>query len=138
MPGRSADALPAVPAIPFSLGFHTRPEADAFVAKPDAGKLAEVIKALLKFSTGGKRGENADGEGRRFTEEEADRLRHRRVRLVVEFSDIPQGTAGRIITKEEIEPGGFDVLVAWDEPASKLYSHDRFTRQEFESCLVEA
>ena len=77
-------------------------------------------------------------KGKRFTEEEAERLMQRRVRLTVEFSDIPQGTCGKVVAKEEIEPGGFDVLVAWDEPASKLYSHDWFTREEFDQCLVEA
>lgn len=77
-------------------------------------------------------------KAKRFTEEEADHLMHRRVRLVVEFSDIPRGTAGQIVAKEEIEPGGFDVLVAWDEPASKLYSHDWFTKEEFDQCLVES
>ena len=39
------------------------------------------------------------GKGKRFTEEEADRLMHRRVRLAVEFSDIAQGTMGQVVAK---------------------------------------
>ncbi|HYG81816.1 MAG TPA: response regulator [Pyrinomonadaceae bacterium] len=49
----------------------------------------------------------------------------------------PSGRRGRAVDREEIEPGGFDVLAAWDAPASKLYSHDWFTKIEFEEHLVE-
>ena len=37
--------------------------ASAFVEKPDAGKLAEVVRALLNFSTDAGRGDTTDEQG---------------------------------------------------------------------------
>ncbi len=51
---------------------------------------------------------------KRFSKEEAESWLGRRVRLIVEFSDIPKGTSGKVVETIEIEPNGFEALVEWE------------------------
>jgi len=73
----------------------------------------------------------------RFTEAEAIALLGRRVRSLGAYAYLPAGTAGQVVAREEVEPGCYDVVVAWDgSPRAPL--HDWFSRDEFERYLVEA
>ena len=74
---------------------------------------------------------------KRFTQGEAEHMRGRRVRSVVEFTDIPKGTTGRVIGADEIEPGDFEILVEWELPGRHQRQHDWFTREDFEHSLIE-
>lgn len=78
------------------------------------------------------------GKGKRFTEEEAERLFGRRVRLTVEFSDVRMGMTGKVIGTDEVEPDGFEILVRWEGISPQIHSTDWFTREEFDQFLVEA
>lgn len=71
-------------------------------------------------------------KAKRFTKEEADLMLGRQVRLVLELTDVPKGTTGRVTEADEIEPNGFDLIVEWDLPGKREFPHDWFTKEEFE------
>jgi hypothetical protein len=59
------------------------------------------------------------------------------VRLVVEFTDIPKGTTGRVMGTDEVEPDGFEIIVKWEGIDPGTHQTDWFTKEEFEVSLVE-
>ena len=73
----------------------------------------------------------------RFTKGEVESLRGRLVRLAVGFTDVPEGTTGRVVEADEIEPGGYELVVEWDLPGRPKRQHDWFTKGEFGRLLVE-
>ncbi|MDQ3816954.1 MAG: hypothetical protein M3362_04585 [Acidobacteriota bacterium] len=74
---------------------------------------------------------------KRFSKEEAGRLLGRHVRLVTEFADIPRGTTGLVIGRHEVEPEGFEIIVRWEGIEVGKHTTDWFTKEEFETVLVE-
>lgn len=74
----------------------------------------------------------------RFSREEAVRKLGHDVRLIACFSDMPEGTTGRVMEIDEIDQGGFDLIVEWKRRVSGKLQHDWFSKEEFERYLVEA
>jgi hypothetical protein len=55
----------------------------------------------------------------------------------VEFSGIPKGTAGRVVEIEEIEPGGFEVVIEWQLPERRPPLCYWLTKKQYRRFLVE-
>jgi hypothetical protein len=73
----------------------------------------------------------------RFSREEAESKVGGRVRAGADLSDIPKGTTGRIIEMDEVEKGGFELIVEWDLLVNGKLQHDWFTKEGYEHSLVE-
>jgi hypothetical protein len=74
---------------------------------------------------------------KRFAEHEAKRILGQCIRSLIEFSGVPQGTTGRVVEVDEIEPGGFDAVIEWDLSSRSKPLRDWFTKSEYEQFLVE-
>ena len=72
----------------------------------------------------------------RFTAEEAREKLHRRVKSLVGFAGVPQGTTGVVVGADEAG-GGFDLLVEWEQADRLQPLRDWITKDEYEAGLVE-
>ena len=73
----------------------------------------------------------------RFSEQEARSKIGRMVRSLVDISTIPRGTRGTVVHIDEIEPGGFEVVVEWERAGWSTPDHDWFNKDAFLQCLTE-
>ncbi len=71
------------------------------------------------------------------SKDEAEALLRRRVRSVIDFSDVPKWTTGRVTEMDEIEPNGFELVIEWDLPSRDQSKKDWVTKEEFERSLIE-
>jgi len=60
----------------------------------------------------------------------------RRIKTLVEFSGVPQGTTGRVLRADRSEDG-FTLAIEWDLPERGKPLVDWFTRSEFTRFLTE-
>jgi hypothetical protein len=73
----------------------------------------------------------------RFSREEAESKLGGGVRAAADFTDIPAGTTGRVIGVDEVECGGFELIVEWDLRVGGKLQHDWFTKENYRHSLVE-
>ena len=73
----------------------------------------------------------------RFSREEAESKVGGKVRAASDFADIPEGTTGRVIEMDEVEKGGFELIVEWDLLVGGKLQHDWFTKEGYERTLIE-
>lgn len=71
-----------------------------------------------------------------FTEEEARRLLHRRVRSLLKLAGIPKGTAG-IVSLVDVDGDGYSLGIEWDLSGQSRALVDWFSKDEFEEFLTE-
>jgi hypothetical protein len=73
----------------------------------------------------------------RFSREEALGRVGRRVRSIVGFDGIEAGARGRVMEIDEIKPDGFELIIEWDSRIEGKFQHDWFTKEQYETSLVE-
>ena len=73
----------------------------------------------------------------RFTGDEARAKLGRRVRSVVALDGIAAGTSGSVMQVDEIESGGFELIVEWDTRIDGKRQHDWFSKEQFNQYLID-
>jgi len=61
----------------------------------------------------------------------------RRVRAVVGIDGVPSGAFGCVMHLDEIEKGGFEVIVEWYVLIDGKRQHDWFSKEKYEQCLID-
>jgi hypothetical protein len=74
---------------------------------------------------------------KRFNKEQAHAKLGTRVRAVAEFPDIPRGATGRVMEIDEISENEFELIVEWDMLLDGKYQHDWFSKEQYDSCLID-
>jgi len=72
-----------------------------------------------------------------FTRSEAEARVGRRLRSLVAFSGVPQGTTGTVVSADPAGDGGYDLAIRWDLPGRTRPLVDWFSRDEYERYLEE-
>jgi hypothetical protein len=87
-----------------------------------------------------------DAERRRFTREEAESKVGKRVKALVPFSGVPEGTTGLVVLADDMDEHdlgtGFDVAIEWelsDQPFGATWRplRDWFDKDEYDTYLEE-
>jgi hypothetical protein len=73
----------------------------------------------------------------RFSREEAQVKLGRRVRALIGIDGVPSGAFGCVMQLDEIERGGFEVIVEWYVLIEGKRQHDWFSKEKYEAYLID-
>lgn len=71
-----------------------------------------------------------------FSEQEARRILHRKVRSLFKSAGIPKGSTGTVALVE-VDGDGYSVGIEWDLAGQSRAMIDWFSKDEFEDLLIE-
>ena len=74
----------------------------------------------------------------RFSRTEAETRLGRRVRTKFAIDGIPAGTTGYVMQIDEMERGGYELIVEWYVLVNGRHQHNWFGKNEYDNELVEA